>query len=264
MKQINLIPCQKGLIDHAIKHFHKDRFEDINLACIGRQYSSDPFETDFGPIVFTTLGKEIDTKYLTTVISINGGTIGTLTTDPAKISPEYIRKKMEHQLQHCMIPNMASNKRIESVELDTPDNVVINKPLMEIDTCKLNKVIHPVWGELKPLQEGISEMIMGLHKHQGCDDVAVTEAPAGVTVVPFIPHLSVLINDFRKPEHGTDKEIAQKLKITLPFFDALINGKIHSISHTVGCELEKVFGLPAETWVNAGYRWLNAYNKGEL
>lgn len=273
MKSVHLIPCQVGLVEHAMKHFDESHSEDIKRACKGKGYTTEPFETEFGPVVFTTLGKEIDTKYLTTVISVNGGTIGQLVIDPTKIRPAYIKGKMDEQLKHCLIPNLAANGKkpktlCEKVLGEEPEAVAERlfheKPLMEIDTSKLNKVIHPVWGELKPLSEGLKELDLSLHQHKHSDpDVEVTTTSVGFTAECFIPHICQLFNDLRRPEHGTDDELRAKLKMTKPFWDAFVGGRIHFVSYNVGTLLGEVFDMPAETWVNAGARWLTAYNEGK-
>ena len=265
MKPINIIPRPAGLIEHAIKHF-SDK-EKIKAAVKGTPFTTDPIQTDFGPLVFTTLAKPNDTKYLTTVLSINDGTVGQLVTNPEKITPDLIRDKMEWQLQTSLIANMAANKDNPIATAgEIAKRLFHEKPLMEIDTSKLNKVVHPVWGELKPLSEGLKEMDFNLNLHKHPDpDVEVT-TPTGVnfTVETFIPHICQLFNDLRRPEHGTDDELRAKLKMTKPFWDAFVSGRIHFVSYNLGTLLGEVFNMPAETWVNAGARWLNAHNAGEV
>jgi len=64
----------------------------------------------------------------------------------------------------------------------------------------------------------------------------------------------MLLEEFLKPLNMTQSELAEKLGVSYPRVNELINGK-RGITPDTALRLEKLFGMEAQFWLNLQLAW---------
>jgi addiction module HigA family antidote len=64
----------------------------------------------------------------------------------------------------------------------------------------------------------------------------------------------MLLEEFLKPLHMTQSELAEKLGVSYPRVNELIHGK-RGVSPDTALRLERLFGMEAQFWLNLQLAW---------
>lgn len=64
----------------------------------------------------------------------------------------------------------------------------------------------------------------------------------------------MLLEEFLKPLHITQTELAEQMRISFPRLNEIINGR-RGVTPDTALRLERVFGIEAQFWLNLQLAW---------